>query len=72
MPEREDRTPREEIAAQNQRLIKVSLPATRKPPRAAAQESAILATLDPGSYTAVVRGKNNTTGIALVEVYQMP
>lgn len=36
------------------------------------KESAILATLDPGSYTAVVRGKNNTTGIALVEVYQMP
>ncbi len=35
-------------------------------------EAAILVTLDPGSYTAVIRGKNNTTGIALVEVYQMP
>jgi hypothetical protein len=32
-------------------------------------ESAIVATLAPGSYTAVVGGKNNTTGIALVEVY---
>lgn len=36
------------------------------------KEAAILVTLDPGSYTAVIRGKNNTTGIALVEVYQMP
>ena len=32
-------------------------------------ESAILATLAPGAYTAIVRGKNNTTGSALVEVY---
>lgn len=35
------------------------------------KEAAILTTLDPGSYTAVVRGKNNTTGIALVEVYRL-
>jgi spore coat protein A, manganese oxidase len=34
-----------------------------------AAESAIIATLQPGSYTAVVRGVNNTTGNALVEVY---
>jgi hypothetical protein len=33
------------------------------------QEPAILATLTAGSYTAVVRGKNNTTGIGLVEAY---
>jgi sugar lactone lactonase YvrE len=32
-------------------------------------ESAIVATLNPGAYTAVVRGKNSTTGVALVEVY---
>jgi hypothetical protein len=32
-------------------------------------ESAIVQTLAPGSYTATVRGKNNTTGVALVEVY---
>jgi sugar lactone lactonase YvrE len=32
-------------------------------------ESAIVATLNPGAYTAIVRGKNNTTGVALVEVY---
>jgi hypothetical protein len=33
-------------------------------------ESAIVATLQPGSYTAIVRGVNNTTGIALVEGYE--
>ena len=34
-------------------------------------ESAIVATLEPGSYTAVVRGKNGGTGIGLVEVYDL-
>lgn len=34
-------------------------------------ESAIDATLAPGSYTAVVRGGNNTSGVALVEVYDL-
>jgi hypothetical protein len=34
-------------------------------------ESAIVATLDPGAYTAVVRGGNNTTGIAVVEAYDL-
>jgi uncharacterized delta-60 repeat protein len=33
------------------------------------REAAILAVLQPGNYTAVVRGKNSTTGIALVEFY---
>ena len=36
----------------------------------AASESAIIANLQPGNYTAIVRGVNNTTGIALVEVYR--
>jgi hypothetical protein len=36
------------------------------------KESAILATLAPGNYTAIVRGVNDTTGIGLVEVYHMP
>jgi hypothetical protein len=35
------------------------------------REPAILATLAPGNYTAVVRGKNNTTGIGLVEAYNL-
>jgi hypothetical protein len=37
----------------------------------AASESAIIATLPPGNYTAIVRGMNNTTGNALVEVYDL-
>jgi hypothetical protein len=32
-------------------------------------ESAIDVTLNPGTYTALVKGKNNTAGVALVEVY---
>lgn len=35
------------------------------------RESAILATLSPGNYTAIVRGKNETTGVALVEIYNL-
>ncbi len=35
------------------------------------RESAIVATLAPGVYTAIVRGVNNTTGVALVEVYAL-
>src|SRR5450432_2132037 len=34
-------------------------------------ESAIVATLPPGNYTAVLRGKNGTTGIGLVELYDL-
>jgi hypothetical protein len=32
-------------------------------------EAAIVRDLAPGNYTAIVRGKNNATGVALVEVY---
>jgi glucose/arabinose dehydrogenase len=34
-------------------------------------ESAIIAILQPGAYTAIVRGKNGATGVALVEVYDL-
>ena len=34
-------------------------------------ESAIIANLSPGSYTAIVRGVNNTMGVALAEVYDL-
>ena len=34
-------------------------------------ESALIETLSPGSYTAVVRGVNNSTGLGLVEVYDL-
>ena len=37
----------------------------------AASESAIIADLQPGNYTAIVRGVNNTTGVALVEIYDL-
>ena len=33
------------------------------------RESAIIRTLTPGNYTAVLRGKDDSTGIALVELY---
>ena len=33
------------------------------------RESALVRTLAPGPYTVVVRGKNETVGIALLEVY---
>src|SRR4051812_29355956 len=34
-------------------------------------ESALIATLSPGNYTAVVQGKDQTTGLGLVEVYDL-
>jgi hypothetical protein len=34
-------------------------------------ESAMIVTLPPGNYTAIVRGVNNTTGIGLVDVYNL-
>ncbi len=34
-------------------------------------ESAIVATLDPGLYTAIVSGKNGSTGVGLVEIYDL-
>jgi hypothetical protein len=34
-------------------------------------ESAIRRTLNPGNYTAIVQGKNNTTGVGLVEAYDL-
>ena len=35
------------------------------------RESAILATIGQGNHTAIVRGKDGTTGVALVEAYQL-
>ncbi len=34
-------------------------------------ESALVQSVPPGNYTAIVRGKNNTTGVGLVEVYNL-
>jgi hypothetical protein len=35
------------------------------------RESAIIRTLTPGNYTAVLKGKDNSTGLAVVEVYDL-
>jgi hypothetical protein len=35
-------------------------------------ESAILITLEPGAYTAVVSGAGGTTGVGIVEVFTLP
>ncbi len=35
-------------------------------------ESAIVRSLAPGNYTAILRGAQNATGVALVEVYELP
>ncbi len=52
-------------ATQEQEIIDTTIPPTDY------RESAILATLSPGNYTAIVRGKNESIGIALVEVYDL-
>jgi hypothetical protein len=36
------------------------------------RDAALLVTLPPGSYTAQVSGVGNTTGVALIEVYELP
>jgi sugar lactone lactonase YvrE len=35
------------------------------------RESALMLELAPGAFTAIVRGKNNTTGVGLVELYDL-
>jgi len=39
---------------------------------ATSADAALLISLPPASYTAQVNGENNTTGIALVEIYELP
>jgi sugar lactone lactonase YvrE len=39
---------------------------------ATSRDAAIVATLNPGSYTVQASGVGNTTGVAIVEVYEMP
>ena len=36
------------------------------------REAALIETIAPGNYTAIVRGAGNTTGVGLVEVYNVP
>jgi hypothetical protein len=44
--------------------------ATQAPPKSDF-ESALIHTVTPGNYTAIVRGKHETTGIGLVEIYNL-
>jgi hypothetical protein len=39
---------------------------------AGSKDAALLLTLNPGTYTVQVSGVGNTTGVALVEVYEVP
>ena len=41
-------------------------------PAATSKDAALLVTLPPGNYTAQASGVNATTGVALVEVYEVP
>ena len=38
----------------------------------AGRDAALLVTVSPGSYTAQVSGVDNTTGVAIIEVYEIP
>ena len=49
---------------------KAEIEATTIPPPDP-REAAILYQFSPGAYTAVVRGKDNTTGVAVIEAYQL-
>jgi hypothetical protein len=51
--------------AQKAAIIATGIPPTNN------LESAIDATLNPGAYTGVVRGNNDTLGVGLVEVYDL-
>ena len=59
------------ISDQGQQSQETAVLATTLPPENDL-ESAIVATLPPGNHTAIVRGKNNTIGVALVEVFNLP
>ena len=54
-----------------QDLQKADIEATGLEP-ANKNDSAILATLDPGSYVVMVRGKNDNGGTVLLQVYKLP
>jgi hypothetical protein len=55
---------------QSQQSQESAIRSTTIPPQTDS-ESAIVTTLSPGQYTAVVKGKNGGTGVALVEVYNL-
>lgn len=52
-------------AANSQEIVESTIPPSDE------LEAAILTTLQPGSYTAVLRGSNGSTGIAVAELYDL-
>jgi hypothetical protein len=52
-------------ATQEAEVAATTIPPTHE------NEAAIVATLVPGAYTAIVRGKDDATGIAVVEAYNL-
>lgn len=52
-------------SAQESDIVATTIPPTND------RDSAVVETLVPGNYTAVVRGLNNTTGVGLVEAYNL-
>ena len=52
-------------ATQEAEIVASTVPPTND------KEAAIVATLVPGGYTAIVRGKDGTSGVALVEGYTL-
>jgi len=38
----------------------------------ASKDAALIATLPPGTYSAVVSGVNGSAGMVLIEVYELP
>ncbi len=53
------------LAAASRQVGAFELPAT-------SADAALLVTVTPGAYTAQITGVANTTGVALVEIYEMP
>jgi hypothetical protein len=51
---------------QQTEIIATTIPPTND------REAALITTLQPAAYTAIVRGANNTTGIAIIEAYALP
>ena len=53
-------------------IVTASVQAGAFPLSAGSRDAALLVTLPPGNYTALVSGAANATGVALVEIYEVP
>ena len=59
------------IDSQTGQSQEAAIRATHLPPPPDDRESSIVARVPPGPHTAILRGKNGATGIALVEIYSL-